>query len=134
MAERDEKGIPSDKRMTRILVVDDDESVLEAICLILEDEGFAVTAARSGAEALDVLRGQPVDLVVLDVLIPDMDGLDLCRRIRAEPRVAHLPILFLTAMSQVENIRQASECGANGYLLKPDQILELPARVRVLLA
>ena len=119
--------------MADILVVDDDELVLTAIGRLLEDLGHAVTMVSSGREALDLIAQQPPDLVILDVIMPDMDGLEVCRILRADPALANLLVLFLTAKAQQDDVTLGLEAGANAYLIKPFDVEELLKWVNALL-
>jgi two-component system, OmpR family, response regulator MprA len=115
----------------RILVVDDERAVREAIERALGYEGYRVEQAADGAQALDVLARQPVDAVVLDVLMPRMDGIELCHRIRSSG--ATTPILMLTARESVSDRVAGLDAGADDYLIKPFALRELLARLRALL-
>jgi two-component system response regulator MprA len=115
----------------RILVVDDERAVREAIERALGYEGYRVEQAADGAEALDVLARQPVDAVVLDVLMPRMDGIELCHRIRSSGDAT--PILMLTARESVSDRVAGLDAGADDYLIKPFALRELLARLRALL-
>jgi DNA-binding response OmpR family regulator len=120
-------------RVGYILVVDDDPDVLTSIVEVLEDAGYSVKSASSGQAALDTLGRQLPDLVVLDIVMPEMDGLEVCRRIRADPFTSKLPIIFLTARGRATDIVQGLDSGGDDYLTKPFEVIELPARVRALL-
>jgi two-component system response regulator MprA len=115
----------------RILVVDDERAVREAIERALGFEGYRVEHAEDGVQALDVLARNPVDAVVLDVLMPQMDGIELCRRIRASGDTT--PILMLTARETVSDRVAGLDAGADDYLVKPFALRELLARLRALL-
>ena len=115
----------------RILVVDDERAVREAIERALGFEGYRVDHAGDGVEALEALAHQPVDAVVLDVLMPQMDGIELCRRIRASGDTT--PILMLTARETVSDRVAGLDAGADDYLVKPFALRELLARLRALL-
>ncbi|HEY3723990.1 MAG TPA: response regulator transcription factor [Acidimicrobiia bacterium] len=115
----------------RILVVDDERAVREAIERALGFEGYRVDQAGDGVEALEALAHQPVDAVVLDVLMPQMDGIELCRRIRASGDTT--PILMLTARETVSDRVAGLDAGADDYLVKPFALRELLARLRALL-
>ena len=117
----------------RILVVDDDPNALRLISYALHREGFEVAAANSGAEALRLIGEQPVELVVLDIMMPQMDGYEVCRRLRENPATARLPVIMLTAKSQVEDKVRGFKAGADDYVTKPVLPAELVARVRALL-
>ena len=115
----------------RILVVDDEHAVLEALRRVLTHEGYDVIAARSGHDALELVEAERPDLVLLDVLMPHPDGLEVCRRLRLEGN--SLPILMLTARSEVADRVAGLDAGADDYLAKPFSLDELLARVRALL-
>ena len=105
--------------MKEILVVDDDHDVAESIELALRRRDFQVRVAHSGVEALKMLRRNRPSLVILDVLMPGMDGFDVCRRLRADERMANLPIIFLTARAQGRDRIEGLRAGADDYLCKP---------------
>lgn len=116
-----------------ILAVDDDVQVLRSIRLVLETSGYEVMTALSGPEALLLIIQQRPDLVILDVVMPEMDGLEVCRRLRTDPDLTRLPIIFLSSQSRPISIAGGLDSGADDYLLKPFEVVELPARVRALL-
>jgi CheY-like chemotaxis protein len=103
----------------RILVVDDDENVLSLERTILEQRGFTVTTAGGGAEALEILAERDFDLVLLDVMMPEVDGFTVCRRIKEEPRTREIPVIFLTAKGGGEALAEGFESGAIMYINKP---------------
>jgi DNA-binding response OmpR family regulator len=103
----------------RILVVDDDENILSLERTILEQKGFAVTTADGGAVALKILGEQDFDLVLLDVMMPEIDGFTVCRRIKEEPRTKEIPVIFLTAKGGGEALAEGFESGAIMYINKP---------------
>ncbi|MEU8342788.1 two-component system, OmpR family, response regulator MprA [Actinomadura meyerae] len=115
----------------RILVVDDEPAVRESLSSSLEFEGYRVAGAADGVTALDQVQRQTPDLVVLDVLMPRMDGLTTCRRLRALG--ATMPVLMLTARDMVGDRVTGLDAGADDYLAKPFELDELLARVRALL-
>jgi len=115
----------------RILVVEDDRSVREAIERALQFEGYAVATARDGAEALHSVLNDPPDAIVLDVMMPLVDGLETCRRIRARGDVT--PILMLTARHEISDRVDGLDAGADDYMVKPFALEELLARIRALL-
>ncbi|MEV6239075.1 response regulator transcription factor [Lentzea sp. NPDC051838] len=114
----------------RILVAEDDPKQSHLIKAYLEHEGHSVLVARDGRVALDLARSRTPDLVVLDVMMPEVDGLDVCRVLRAESRV---PILMLTARSTEADLLLGLDLGADDYVVKPYSPRELVARVRALL-
>ncbi len=111
--------------------MDDDPDVRDSLGRALRCAGYAVTTAVHGADALDALARHPVDLIVLDVLMPIVDGLDACRRLRG--RGDATPVLVLTARDAIEDRVSGLEAGADDYLVKPFALRELLARVRALL-
>jgi two-component system, OmpR family, response regulator MprA len=114
-----------------LLVVDDDPSVREALALVLGHDGFEVATAVDGREAIRMLALAPPDAVILDVLMPGLDGLEVCRRIRATGD--RTPVLMLTARAEVSDRVAGLEAGADDYLVKPFAREELIARLRALL-
>ena len=90
----------------RILIVDDDPTLVEMLTFVLTRGGYQTAAATDGGRAIEILRSTPIDLVVLDVMLPDTDGYEICRRIRALPGIGQLPILMLSARTQVPHVRE----------------------------
>jgi DNA-binding response OmpR family regulator len=119
--------------MARILVVDDDRDVAGTIERTLKRKDHQVSVAYSGVQALQLIQGQCPDLVVLDIMMPRMDGIEVCQRIRTLPNVASVPILFLTAKGKIEDKIVGFEAGADDYLTKPFDLRELELRVKALL-
>ena len=119
---------------TRVLVVEDEESILLSLEFLLGKEGYAVSSARDGAEALRLLEAQPPDLVLLDVMLPLIDGFEVCRRIRAMPALAPTRIMLVTARGREAEIARGLALGADAYLTKPFSTRELMEKVRALLA
>ncbi len=118
----------------RILVVDDEADLADAVATGLRREGYAVDVAHGGADALDRLQFQPYDLVCLDLTMPDIDGLEVCRQLRANPPEGGAPrVLMLTARDSVDEKITGLDAGADDYLVKPFALGELSARIRVLL-
>jgi DNA-binding response OmpR family regulator len=114
----------------RILVVEDEESVADAVALNLREEGFEVSVARRGDEGCRLATSEPFDLIVLDLMLPGLDGRDLCRAVR---RSSSTPILMVTARGREVDKVLGLELGADDYLAKPFGMLELIARVKALL-
>lgn len=118
----------------KILVVEDDLESLKLIGLMLQSRGYQVLAALNGPQALQKATTEAPDLVLLDVMMPGMDGYEVARRLRADPRTAHLPIIMLTARGQVTDKVAGFEAGADEYLVKPVHPAELLTRIEALLA
>jgi two-component system response regulator MprA len=117
--------------MTHILVVDDEPAVRRALERALRLDSYDVELAADGREALDRLAERPVDAVILDVMMPGLDGLEVCRRIRSAGD--HTPILMLTARDAIDDRVKGLDVGADDYLVKPFALRELQARLRALL-
>ena len=118
------------ERTTRVLIVDDEPRILSMMRRVLEADGYEVVIAGEGASALDILRSEPIDMVILDVMMPGMDGFEVCRLVRRESVV---PILMLTARDASTDKVTGLDCGADDYVVKPFETDELMARVRALL-
>ncbi len=119
----------------RILLVDDDTALVRSLQLVLRQDGYEVVTAYNGLEGLQTAHQMQPDLVVLDVNMPWMDGLEMCRRLRldADSTLRNVPILFLTSLDSVDDHVTGLDVGADDYLDKPFQSKELKARVRALL-
>lgn len=117
----------------KILVVDDDLEGLKLIGLMLQRRGYEVISAHSGEQALLKAQTQTPDLVILDLMIPDMDGYEICRRLRDNPQTAHLPIIMFTAKTLVGDKVAGFQAGADDYLTKPVHPAELASHVEALL-
>ena len=115
---------------TRILAVEDDERIRAAVKLALEDEGWTVDEAASGEEAAILFLRQPADVVLIDIMLPGIDGFELCRTIR---RSSDVPIVMVTARADTHDVVAGLEAGADDYLTKPFAPKELSARIRALL-
>jgi two-component system cell cycle response regulator len=116
----------------RILVVDDELEILQLEEMILTRAGYEVDTAADGSNALERLAGADYDLVVLDVMMPGIDGFEVCRRIKADPRLAALPVLFLTARDQPKALLEGFKAGAAMYISKPFSEAKLLALVSTL--
>ena len=114
----------------KILVVDDEKLLVKGMKFNLENEGYEVECAYDGAAAVELAREGKFDLIVLDVMMPEVDGLEACMRIR---EFSNVPVIMLTAKSEDADKLMGFECGADDYLTKPFNVLELKARVRALL-
>jgi two-component system phosphate regulon response regulator PhoB len=117
----------------RILVVDDEPDLVELVRFNLASAGFRVEIATSGSAALASLRRSPPDLMVLDLMLPDIDGTELCRRVRADRDLAQLPVIMLTAKAEEVDRIVGLELGADDYVTKPFNTRELALRVKAVL-
>ena len=102
-----------------VLVVDDEEDILELVKYNLAKEGFTVVAVTSGEDALAAVRTKQPDAVVLDLMLPGLDGLEVCRRMKGDPTMQHIPIVMLTAKGTEADIVTGLELGASDYVTKP---------------
>jgi len=118
----------------RILVVDDQQSNMQVLAGMLMQQGYEIEPATSGQQALDKLAARPVDLILLDALMPGMDGFEVCQKVRAQPALAEIPVIFLSAADEKSFIVRALESGAVDYVTKPFNQTELISRVRTHLA
>ncbi len=119
--------------MAKILIVDDEQDIADLISYNLEKEGYATIKAYDGGDVLKTVKTQKPDLVILDLMLPHMNGLDICRAIRANPETVHLPIIMLTAKADEVDKIIGLEIGADDYMTKPFSVKELIARVRTVL-
>ncbi len=117
----------------RLLVVDDEEDILELVRYTLVREGYHVKCVVSGEEALDCVRSEPVDLVVLDLMLPGIDGLEVARRLKQENGTRGIPVVMLTAKGEESDVVTGLELGADDYITKPFSPPILTARIRTVL-
>ena len=118
----------------RILVVDDEVSVTELFSMMLEMEGYRVRVVHDVKSAKDALEEEPADLMLVDIMMPEASGLELCRYVRAEPYLASTPIIVISARSQLDEVHEGLAAGADTYLLKPVSKSELIEAVQQALA
>jgi DNA-binding response OmpR family regulator len=109
----------------RVLVVDDDPIILELLVLNLELEGHDVVTASDGRQALDRAQDADPDLVLLDIMMPEIDGFEVCERLRADPATASLPVVFLSARAHEADLVRGTKVGADAYVTKPFDPMEL---------
>jgi two-component system response regulator MtrA len=112
---------------SRILVIDDDTALAEMIGIVLRTEGFETSFCADGAQAVEAFRTQRPDLILLDLMLPGMDGIEICTRVRAE---SGIPIIMLTARTDTADVVRGLESGADDYIVKPFNPKELVARIR----
>jgi two-component system response regulator MprA len=118
---------------SKVLVIDDEESIVEFIKLGLKYEGFAVESVADGPQGLAAAQRSNPDLIILDLMLPGIDGLEVCRRLRANPTTRDIPILMLTAKDEVKDRVAGLKTGADDYLTKPFSFEELVERIRAIL-
>jgi diguanylate cyclase (GGDEF)-like protein len=126
-------GRPADPASVRILVVDDHPDNVEIINARLSSRGFVIETASNGEEALHVVRENPPHLILLDVMMPIMDGYEVCRRIKQDDSLPYIPIILVTARDSTQDKVEGLDAGADDYLTKPINFPELEARVRSML-
>jgi two-component system alkaline phosphatase synthesis response regulator PhoP len=119
--------------MQKILVTDDEKDIVELIAFNLQKEGFAVVKAYDGEAALRLIKTQKPDLIILDLMLPEISGLDVCKAIRGNPETVGLPIIMLTAKADETDKIIGLEIGADDYITKPFSVKELIARIRAIL-
>jgi len=119
--------------MARILIIEDDPSVLDILRINLELAGYEVVKATDGVRGLALALQTLPDLIILDLMLPQVDGLTVCQRLRREERTSDIPILMLTALGQTRDKIEGFNAGADDYLTKPFEVQELLVRVRALL-
>jgi two-component system, OmpR family, phosphate regulon response regulator PhoB len=117
--------------MKKIVLIEDDADLYNLVQYNLDKEGFQVVGSQTGKGALDLCRREHPDLVILDIMLPDSDGLEICKGIRANPELSNTPVIFLTARASETDRIVGLELGANDYIVKPFFVRELIARVKI---
>lgn len=117
----------------RILIVDDEKGVRDVISKRLESWGYEVLMARNGEEGLKIVEEHLPDLVLLDIMMPKLKGLDVCAMLKANPKTRHIPIIFLSALSMAEHVQIGMNFGAEDYIVKPYDADELRKRIKICL-
>ncbi len=128
-----QNGQETDQSQLKVLVVDDEDNIVELIRLGLHYEGFQVEVASNGEQGLTLAQRMSPDLVILDVMMPDLDGLEVCRRLRSNPTTQDIPVLMLTAKDDVSDRIVGLQTGADDYLTKPFNFYELLERIKAIL-
>ena len=123
-----EQNKTSDNK-SNILIVDDERFNLTLLSETLSQQGYHVEMANDGEQALTAISNSKPDLILLDILMPGMDGYEVCKRIKSDPETKHIPVLFISVMDEADNKVKAFECGAADYISKPFQVEEVIARV-----
>ena len=117
--------------MKKILLIEDDSDLFSLLRYNLEKEGYSLTGQQTGKGAIELCRQVRPDLILLDIMLPDSDGLDICKGIRKDPDLAAVPIIFLTARASETDRIVGLEIGANDYVVKPFFVRELIARIKL---
>jgi DNA-binding response OmpR family regulator len=117
--------------MKKIVLIEDDQDLYALIQYNLEKEGFVMAGSQTGKGALELCRRERPDLIILDIMLPDSDGLEICKAIRAHSELAHVPVIFLTARATETDRIVGLELGANDYIVKPFFVRELIARIKI---
>src|ERR671918_2912750 len=117
--------------MKKIALIEDDADLFALLKYNLEKEGFMLVGAQTGKGAIELCKRERPDLIVLDIMLPDSDGLDICKGIRADADLAHIPVIFLSARASESDRIVSLELGANDYIVKPFFVRELVARIKI---
>jgi DNA-binding response OmpR family regulator len=123
-----------EERKTRILLVDDEPDLVQMVSVRLKAAGYEISTAYDGQEALEKVKESRPDLMILDLMLPKLDGYKVCRLLKLDERTRGIPILIFTARAQVEDVTLATECGADAYLTKPFEAKVLLGKLQELLA
>ncbi len=121
------------KKQRKILIVDDEETNIKLLSAVLIPEGYKILAAKNGIEALEIVSKDPPDLILLDIMMPEMDGYEVCKRLKADKDTRIIPVIMITALSDRKDKLKAVDVGADEFLSKPVDTTELQVRVRSLL-
>jgi len=114
----------------KILIADDNQNIRDALTYLLEDEGYELIVAKDGAEALQKVREQHPDILFLDIMMPEINGYDVCRAVKSDPLVKETYVIMLTAKGQLAEQERGKEVGADEYIVKPFSPLELLSKVK----
>ena len=120
-------------KIPHILIVDDEPNIVMSLEFLMRKNGYQVGIARNGTEALAAIEQTPFDLVLLDVMMPDVDGYQVCQQLRLRPDLAHTKVIFLSAKSREADVQRGYEAGADLYIPKPFSTRQLMEKVRELL-
>ena len=120
--------------MTKILIADDDPDILDLAAFKLEQAGFDVVAVDNGLSALSAAHDEEPDLLVLDIMMPGMSGIDICRSLRADPSTSSVPVILLTSRGKEDDVEIGFTAGADDYVVKPFSPRELVSRVEAVVA
>ena len=124
----------TENQNTNILIVDDEPNILLSLEFLMKKNGFQVFIGRNGKEALETLEQQQIDLIILDIMMPEVDGLEVCRRIRENPKMAGMKVIFLSAKIKQEEIDAGYAAGADLYITKPFSTRKIMEEVKNMLS
>ena len=127
------KSLKDEDKTPQVLVVDDNQQNLELLQAYLEDIDCETLTANDGLEALNVIAGNQIDLVLLDIMMPRMSGFEVCRRIKNDPKTTDIPVIMVTALNEFGDIERGIDSGTDDFLSKPVNKLELLTRVKTML-
>ena len=119
--------------MRKLLIVDDEEGVRSLVRMTLDGDGYEILEAREGSEALALAREHHPDLILLDIMLPDMSGIEICRELKSDPSMASTFVIMLTARAQHADLGEAEDAGADGYFTKPFSPIALIKKVETVL-
>jgi two-component system phosphate regulon response regulator PhoB len=119
--------------LKKLLIVDDEDGLRSLVRMTLDSEGYQILEAQEGGHALELARAHHPDLVLLDVMLPDLSGFEICRQIKSDPLMASTTVLMLTAKAQESDLGEAETAGADGYFVKPFSPIALMQRVESIL-
>lgn len=120
--------------MAKILIVDDEVQLIEMLQIRLEANGYEVVAAKDGQEGVDKVKSEDPDLIILDIMMPVMDGYEACKILKSDPQYSKIPIIFLSAKAQENDLKNGKEFGADAYVKKPFETSDLLAKIKELLS
>ena len=118
----------------KILIADDNENIREALTYLLEDEGYKLSLAKDGAETLRKVKEFRPDILFLDIMMPEINGYDVCRTIKTDPSLKNTYVIMLTAKGQVAELERGKEVGADEYIVKPFSPMEILTKIKNILA
>lgn len=120
-------------KRSKILIVDDEPNILLSLDFLMRKKGYEVLIARNGQEAMDLLELHQPDMIILDIMMPDIDGYQICQHIKSTPNHTHCKVLFLSAKSKESDVKYGLELGADAYMTKPFSTRQLMIKVEELL-
>lgn len=116
----------------RVLIVDDEPNILMSLDFLMKKNGFEVFVGRDGQEALDIINSEAIDLIVLDIMMPEVDGYEVCQHIRSSPSLRHMKVIFLSAKVKDTEVQKGYDVGADYYMTKPFSTRDLVKKVKEL--